>query len=151
VPDFLVGETTLNPAGEYYPVIPAGWRRITEPAFSAIWSSVNIRQSRKASLSVVLGLTTHEADGTPMSSQHGRTPPRGIKPVLGLDVAEMGVDSNVLCFRYGGYVAPLEQWSEIDLNRTAEIAGDHAVNRNAQFIAVDGTGVGAGIASRNRN
>lgn len=147
VPDFLVGETTLNPAGEYYPVIPAGWRRITEPAFSYM----------------VLGEYPAVAEGQLISrawvnnarsrwdsyvSQHGRTPPRGIRPVLGLDVAEMGVDSNVLCFRYGGYVAPLEQWSEIDLNRTAEIAGDHAVNRNAQFIAVDGTGVGAGIASR---
>src|SRR5690606_11367148 len=64
---------------------------------------------------------------------------------------EMGVDSTVLAMRYGGYLAPLESWSEIDVNITAEYAADYYFNTThagAQFIAVDGTGVGAGIAPK---
>lgn len=147
VPDFLVGQTAVSPAGQSYPPLQAGWRRIIEPSFSYM----------------VLGQYPAVAEGQLISrawvnnararwdsyvSQHGRRPPMGIKPILGLDVAEMGVDSNVLASRYGGYLAPLESWSEIDVNETAEIAADHYFNFGAQFIAVDGTGVGAGIAPK---
>jgi phage terminase large subunit len=147
VPEFLVGETTLNPAGKMYPPIPAGWRHIIEPSFSYM----------------VLGEYPAVADGQLISrawinnarsrwdsyvAQYGRKPPEGIRPIVGLDVAEMGVDSNVAALRYGGWVPPLEAWSEIDTNRTAELAADLAINLRAEFVAVDGTGVGAGVAPK---
>jgi phage terminase large subunit len=150
VPDFLVGETTKSPAGEMYPPLAAGWRRITEPSFSYM----------------VLGEYPSVADGQLISrawvnsarsrwdsyiAEFGRTPPRGVKPVLGLDVAEFGVDSNVLAIRYGGYVAPLEHWNEVDVNQTADYAADHFLNYDGEFIAVDGTGVGAGVAPKMEN
>lgn len=145
VPDFLVGETTKSPAGFMYEPLAPGWRRIIEPSFSYM----------------VLGEYPSVADGQLISrawvngarsrwdsyvAQNGRTPPSGVKPVLGLDVAEMGVDTNVLAMRYGGYVAPLKSWSEMDTRQTSEFAADHYVEVGAQWIAVDGTGVGAGVA-----
>lgn len=147
VPDFLVGQTGISPAGEVYPPLQGGWRRIIDPSFSYM----------------VLGQYPAVAEGQLISrawvnnararwdsyvSQHGRKPPMGIKPILGLDVAEFGTDANVLAVRYGGYVAPLETWSEMDINETADIAADHFFNYGAEFIAVDGTGVGAGVAPK---
>lgn len=147
VPDFLVGETTKSAAGHFYDPLPAGHRRIIEPSFSYM----------------VLGEYPSVADGQLISRawvnsarsrwdsyvvEFGRTPPSGVKPILGLDVAEMGVDSNVLATRYGGYLAPLDTWSEIDVNQTADFAADYFINYGGEFIAVDGTGVGAGIAPK---
>lgn len=147
VPDFLVGESTVSPAGVVYPPLASGWRRIIEPSFAYM----------------VLGEYPSVADGQLISrawinaarsrwdayaSQFGRTPPQGVKPVLGLDVAEQGVDSNVLTVRYGGYVAPLLSWSEVDTNQTADFAADHFLNFDGEFIAVDGTGVGAGVSPK---
>lgn len=147
VPDFLVGKTTKTPSGLNYPPLPGGWRRITEPSFSYM----------------VLGQYPAVAEGQLISrawvnnarsrwdsyvATFGRIPPKGVRPVLGLDVAEMGVDSNVLTARYGGYVAPLEPWGGIDTDLTADTAADHFFNYNARFIAVDGTGTGSGVAPK---
>jgi hypothetical protein len=147
VPEFLIGETTISAAGTMYPPMPEGWRHIVEPSFSYM----------------VLGEYPGVSDGQLISrawinhararwdayvSQFGRNAPIGVKPILGLDVAEMGVDSNVLALRYGGFLAQLEAWSEIDVNITAEIAADHYHNKQSAWIAVDGTGVGAGIAPK---
>jgi hypothetical protein len=145
VPEFLVGESTVNPAGIPYPPLSGGWRRIIEPSFSYM----------------VMGQYPAVAEGQLISrawinharsrwdsyvAQFGRVPPKGIKPILGLDVAEFGVDYNVLARRYGGWVAPLESWGDMDIKESADRAADFYFNHAAEFIAVDGTGVGAGIA-----
>ena len=144
VPDFLVGQTTKSPSGEVYDPMPSGWRYITEPQFSYM----------------VLGQYPGVADGQLISrawvnnarsrwdsfvSMNGYKPPMGIKPVIGLDVAEFGVDNNVLVTRYGGYVKPAETWGGMDIYETAERAADFYFSSHADFIAVDGTGVGAGV------
>jgi hypothetical protein len=145
VPDFLVGQTTVSPAGKIYDPLPAGWRKIEEPQFSYM----------------VLGEYPAIADGQLISrawinnarsrydayvSKFGTKPPVGVSPVFGLDVAEFGVDSNVLARRYGGYVPALESWSGMDITETSDLAADYYFKWGGQFIAVDGTGLGAGIA-----
>lgn len=147
VPDYLVGQSTASPAGEIYPPLPAGWRRIIEPQFSymVLGEYPAVAEGQLISRAWV---NSARARWDSYVSQNGRKPPVGIKPILGLDVAEMGVDSNVLAIRYGGFVSPLESWSEIDVNETADIAADHFFNVGAEFIAVDGTGVGAGVAPK---
>jgi phage terminase large subunit len=147
VPDFLVGTTAISPAGQEYPPIQAGWRRIVEPSFSymVLGEYPSVAEGQLVSRAWI-NYARSRWDG--YVSEHGRTPPKTVKPILGLDVAEMGVDSNVLAMRYGGYVAPLESWTEMDTDQTADFAADHFLNAGGEFIAVDGTGVGAGIAPK---
>jgi hypothetical protein len=65
---------------------------------------------------------------------------------MGQDVGEFGSDSNVACFRYGGFVEQFIVWGGVD----TFITGDRAVAeykcRKVLTANVDGTGVGAGVA-----
>lgn len=81
-------------------------------------------------------------------AQHGETPPVGVKPILGADIAEQGGDFNTLCARYGGFVARLKKWNEIDVDATAMRLSDEHHELNASITYVDATGVGAGVAPR---
>jgi len=76
--------------------------------------------------------------------------PQGIHPTMGMDAADMGADSNAVCFRYGGFVAPIITWSGVDV----DLSGNEAVNlfhrRKARVAKVDATGVGAGIPPKMR-
>lgn len=146
VPDFLVGfqAEKLGGIGKY-PPLPGGWRRIIEPAFSYM----------------VLGKYPAAGEGQLISrawvnaarsrwdayvAQNGVTPPRAVRPILGLDVAELGQDLNVLTLRYGGWVAMPEMWNNVDPLETADKAADRFHNRECIMACVDGTGVGAGVA-----
>lgn len=145
VPDFLVGTTALAENGEFFPPLEAGWRRIEEPSFSYM----------------VLGQYPGAGEGQLISrawiqaarerydlyvGMHGLKPPKGLRPILGLDVAEMGKDLNSLCRRYGGLVLPFKTWNGINTQETADTTNDIYHEFKARHIAVDGTGVGAGVA-----
>jgi hypothetical protein len=145
VPDFLVGQVTVNPAGIAYPPLPGGWRRIVEPSFSymVLGQYPAVAEGQLISRAWI-NLARSRWDS--YTSEHGRTPPKGTRAVAGLDVAEMGVDSNVLALRYGGWVPQVWTWNDMDIKETADMAADHYFNASAEWIAVDGTGVGAGIA-----
>lgn len=147
VPAYLVGETTINPAGKYYPALEAGYRRITEPAFSYM----------------VLGEYPAVAEGQLISrawinrarsrydlyvAKYGHRPPAGVTSVLGLDVAEgeAASDTNSLAVRFGGYVPPLITWRGLNLAETEQRAADYYFEFSPEYIAVDGTGTGAGVA-----
>jgi len=146
VPDFLVGTTAETQVkGEFYPPIPAGWRRITEPSFSYMVLG-EYAASSEGQLISRAWINKARARYDAYVSTHGRRPPKGIKPVLGLDVAEMGVDTNVLTARYGGYVADSFTWGDVDVVKTSEYAADYYFNLKAEYMAIDGTGVGAGVA-----
>ena len=47
-------------------------------------------------------------------SENGAVPLPGVRAIMGLDVAEMGDDSNVGCFRYGSFVDKLVTWGGLD-------------------------------------
>jgi len=79
-------------------------------------------------------------------AQHGEMPPAGTRPVMGLDVAEFGPDHNVVCFRYGGWVAQLVGWSGVDPVVTGDRGAVLYHERAASTAKVDATGVGAGVA-----
>jgi hypothetical protein len=81
-------------------------------------------------------------------AQFGEVPPQGVRPVMGQDVAEFGVDANAACFRYGGWVAPVVVWSGLDPDISATKAAGLYKERQALKANVDGTGVGAGVAPK---
>jgi hypothetical protein len=145
VPDFLVGTTALAEDGTWFPNLDAGWRRIIEPSFAYM----------------VLGRYPSAGEGQLISRAwchiameryqnyvaiHGAKPQRGMRPALGLDVAEFGKDQNALCRRYGGLVLPIEVWGGVDPTETADTAIDKYHEYKALRCAVDGTGVGSGVA-----
>lgn len=146
VPDFLVGCTAMSVGGtSEYPPLPPGWRRIMESQFSYM----------------VLGKYPAAGDGQLISkawvnaararwdayvARYGIRPPEGVRPIIGLDIAEFGPDYNVMTVKYGGFVMPLEKWNGLDPLETADRAADKYVDTDAERACVDGTGVGAGVA-----
>ncbi len=71
---------------------------------------------------------------------------------MGLDVAELGSDANVACFRYGGFVEKLVSWGGVDMVQTGDRACTEFKSRNVSIAKVDATGIGAGVAPHmNRN
>jgi hypothetical protein len=69
---------------------------------------------------------------------------------MGQDVGEFGSDSNVACFRYGGFVEKLVVWSGLDTIATGDRAVAEYKARNVLRANVDATGVGAGVGPHMR-
>jgi hypothetical protein len=69
---------------------------------------------------------------------------------MGLDAAEMGVDSSVACFRYGGWVDHFVAWSGVDMYVTGDRGSQEFKSRKVLICNVDATGVGAGVAPHMR-
>lgn len=147
VPDFLVGTTTKSLGGEWYPELPAGHRRMVEPVFAYM----------------VLGKYPSEGKGQLIRrtwidaafdrwrqwvGRNGTKPPEGVRPILGLDVAEFGEDRNSLCPRYDGFVPEIKTWGGVDVIETANRAADYYSQVGAKCAFVDGTGVGSGVAPK---
>jgi hypothetical protein len=144
VPQFLVGTVAKSFNDVEYPPLTAGFRRVTNPAFSYM----------------VLGQYPSQADNQLISrawvsaarsrwdlyaSKHGEVPPEGTKAIMGQDVAELGPDDNVAAFRYGGWVSKFEKWRGVDTLVSGERAAALYKARNVSFCNVDATGVGAGV------
>jgi hypothetical protein len=72
------------------------------------------------------------------------------KPSAGLDVAELGPDSNVLTFKHGSFMDTQEAWTGVDPLVTGDAAAEHCLSRFALYCNVDSTGVGAGVAPQMR-
>lgn len=79
-------------------------------------------------------------------AENGERPPVGVKPIMGQDVADFGSDSNVACFRYGGWVARMITWGGMDTQKTGRKAAGYYQDYEATTANVDATGVGAGVA-----
>lgn len=153
VPEFLVGTIAMNTNGEPFPPLPAGWRRVLEPQFFYMVLGQYPPQSETQLISqawldaAVMRWKTYVA-------QFGQKPPLNITPIIGMDIADMGKDSNQVCTRYGGFVLPLVGWRGMDTDATAIKAADNFSNLNAPKgslkIMVDATGVGSSVAPRLR-
>lgn len=145
LPEFLEGETTVNEAGKEYPALTPGWYKIMEPAFSymVLGKYPSVGSSQLISREWV---SRARARWDAYVAENGETPPAGVRPVSGLDVAEFGVDANMFCSRYGGWVARLRPWNGVDPTATADRGATEAAEANSSYVNVDGTGVGAGVA-----
>ena len=148
VPEFLVGCIAKSLDGNSeYPPLTAGWRKITNSAFSYM---VLAEYPSQASNQLVSSewVNNARARWDAYVAQHGENPPAMTKPIMGIDIAEMGDDSNVACFRYGGWVAQMRTWDGLDVDATADRAAQLYKSYNAEKASVDGTGVGAGVAPK---
>ena len=147
LPDFLVGCTALSLSGTEYAPLPAGPRKITDPALSYMVLGQYPAQSENQLISrtwVEAAVMRWRA----YVAQYGERPPADIVPIAGLDVADMGRDSNALCLRYGGYVPRLKTWNGVDPDATAIKAAEMCKSVKSRCVNVDATGVGAGVAPR---
>jgi hypothetical protein len=145
VPGFLIGAVAKSLRGEEYPPLLPGWRKVEDPA---LWYMVLGLYPPSGTNQLVsrAWIADARARWDAYVAQFGEMPPEGVQPLMGQDVAELGGDSNVACFRYGGWVAPLEVWGGMDVYATGERAAALYAEREADEALVDGTGVGAGVA-----
>lgn len=153
VPENLVGAVAVAPDGEEYPALPAGYRRVTNPAFHYMVLGQYPPQSENQLISqawldqAVMRYRSYIA-------QYGQTPPLNITPIAGFDVADRGNDFNQLCVRYGGLVMPLHGWKGMDVDTSALRAGEYLSRlvpqkqKGSLKILVDATGVGSAVAPR---
>lgn len=149
LPEFLAGYRARSFAGTLYPPLQEGWRVATNPALSymVLGRYPSMAENQLISRTWVEAARTRW-DMWVMSA--GDTAPAGTKCVMGLDVAEFGLDENVAVGRYGGYVRMPIAWGGVDIL----VTGDNAARLYRQWgsrkCQVDGTGVGAGVAPHMR-
>lgn len=144
VPKFLVGCMAQSMDGRYYPPLPEGHRKIVDPAFSYMVLGDYPAQGEQQLISedwIARARTRYDL----YVAQYGSLPPQGVSPVMGLDVAEYGVDANVACFRYGGFI-DFDSWSGVDVDETGMRALQLAMNRKVSMAFIDATGVGSSVA-----
>ena len=145
LPDFLIGSIAKSQSGEEYPPLKAGWYKIVHPTFSyMVLGQYPAQGSTKLISRSWINRARDRWDEYVLLN--GEIPSQHISAVMGLDVAEHGVDSNVAVFRYGGYVEQPVPWSGIDIPSTADKASELFKSKDVSRCNVDGTGVGAGVA-----
>jgi hypothetical protein len=146
VPEFLVGVVAHSLSGEAYPPLAAGARVVQEPGFYYMVLGIYPAQGSNQLISqewVDKARSRHDA----WVAEYGDRPPAGIRPRLGLDVAEYGPDWNVPILRYGSYVAKIPKiWQGVDTMVTADKAVDVCKRYGVEVALVDATGVGTGVA-----
>jgi hypothetical protein len=152
VPKFLVGSTAVDEAGNKYPPLPKGSRRVRDSQF---FYKVLGKYPPQAENQLISRLWIEEANSRWLSwvAAYGENPPTNMIPTLALDVADMGDDSNMLAQKWGNYIPRLRGWRGIDPDATAikaaEIVKGLGVHRIEEIkVFVDGLGVGAGVAPR---
>jgi hypothetical protein len=144
LPGFLVGCTARSQSGHEYPPLKAGYYKILDPAFSYM---VLGQYPAQASTQLINRewIARARSRWDAYVSEHGEKPPMGTSAIMGLDVAEFGVDVNVACFRYGGFVERLVLWSGVDTIATGDRAITEYRGRDVSGVNVDATGIGAGV------
>lgn len=145
LPSFVEGHTARSQGGSEYPPLKPGWYKIMEPAFSYMVLGEYPAQGSAQLISrewIARARTRWDA----YVSECGEIPPHHTGAIMGLDVSEFGSDSNVACFRYGGYVERVTVWAGMDTIATGDRSIFEYKSRKIIRANVDGTGVGAGVA-----
>lgn len=145
LPAYLVGVTARSQSGEEYRPLQPGFYKIMDPAFSYMVLGEYPAQGSQQLISREW-IAAARSRWDVYVSQHGEIPPVGAYAAAGLDVGEFGTDSNVLCFRSGGFVERLIPWSGLDTMETADRAVNEYRSRKVSTVNIDATGVGAGVA-----
>lgn len=146
LPEFLVGAVARRKGtSETYPPLKAGAYFIEESAFH--YMVLGEYPPQPASQLISREWTSNaRARYDAYVSQYGNTPPAQTLAIMGLDVSELGEDSNVAAFRYGGFIPPLVIWAGIDTYTTGKRAVCEYNERNVLRCNVDATGTGSGVA-----
>lgn len=145
LPAYLVGAVAQGLDGRWLSPLPAGWRKVMDPALSYMVLGQYPAQATTQLISKAW-IDAARARWDAYVAQHGELPPQGTQSIMGQDVAEFGGDSNVACFRYGGWVARMESWRGVDTIVTGARAAELYKARNVRIAQVDATGVGTGVA-----
>uniref|UniRef100_A0A6M3JU91 Putative terminase n=1 Tax=viral metagenome TaxID=1070528 RepID=A0A6M3JU91_9ZZZZ len=145
LPSFLEGAVALDLRQQPYPPLQAGQYKIIDPAFAYMVLGQYPAQATNQLISREWIYKARERWDAYVR-ERGQRPPDHIKAVIGLDVAEMGQDSNAMCVRYGGDVEPIVTWGGMDIMQTGDRAAGEFRGRQADRVNVDATGVGAGVA-----
>lgn len=146
VPPWLDGATATRKDGSLTaPLLSGQWRKVTNPALSYMVLALFPGQAENQLISRAW-VEAAQARWLAWRGLYGETQPEYVRPRHGQDVAEFGSDRNVACFRYGGWVAPFETWSGVDIVATGDRAAATARRHQAAMSLVDATGVGAGVA-----
>lgn len=150
LPEFLVGVVAKDQKGKPYPPLMAGYYKITDPAFSYMVLGCYPAQGVNQLISKEWTAAAR-ARWDCYVAKFGEVPPRGSTGKMGLDCADMGNDFNFACFRYGGWVDRLKGWGGVDMLDTGDKASELYYEKpNIISAAVDGNGVGAGVAPHMR-
>lgn len=147
VPEFLVGVQAWGQDGTMFPPLEEGTRVVKEDG--------------KAFFYMVLGKYPPQGESQLISqdwidkarqrwdeyvSRNGETPP-DLRPIMGMDVAEMGGDWNIICMRYGNFVARInDTWQGMDAYQTSLKALDIYRKYNVDIAMIDGMGIGGSVA-----
>jgi len=145
LPAYLVGLTARSQSGEEYPPLQPGFYKIMDPAFSYMVLGEYPAQGSQQLISREW-IAAARSRWDIYVTRYGEIPPVGAYATSGLDVGEFGADSNVLCFRYGGFVERMVPWSGLDTMETADRAAAECQGRKVSTVNVDATGVGAGVS-----
>jgi len=146
LPEFLEGAIAERKKGVYFPPLPLGKYKILNSCFSYMVLGQYPAQGSDQLISEEW-ISSARARYDLYVSKYGETPPVGATGVMGLDVAEMGDDSNVAFGRYGGYLTLPNSWSGVDPVETGDRAVEwYLAHKGITRANVDGTGVGSGVA-----
>lgn len=147
LPTFLEGYVAHTTAGEELPPLMPGYYRIVDSQFH--YKVIGqFPPSADSQLIRDEWIDAAYARYAAFVAEHGEKPPRGIRPTMGLDVADMGPDFNVASFKYGNLIAPLIRWNGVDPDMTADRGNKYYKEKNARLAHVDGIGVGSGVAPK---
>jgi hypothetical protein len=148
VPDFLVGETARRKDGSTAGPLPPGIRVVTNPSLCHMVLAKYPKTSSYKLISeswVEAAVDRWEAH----IDTHGAEVPDGA--IMGYDVASVGVDKNVLCFRKENFVGHFDcKWGGVDSDVGADKAAMFYQEKGAKRAKVDTTGVGDGVPRKMR-
>ena len=146
LPAFLEGVTAKRKGtNAQYPPLKPGWYYVNEASFFYMVLGQYSPQPEQQLISREW-VNNARSRWDAYVAVHGETPPAGVRPTIGLDVADMGKDKNVLSPKYGGFLARFKTWHGVDPTETTIKASAEYHVLNASDAYVDALGVGAGVA-----
>lgn len=147
VPEFLVGCTAMSPSGQEYPALTAGWRRITNSAFYYKCLGIYPAATENSLISET-DIDNAMTRWKLYKAQYGKQATEGIRPILGMDVADEGSDNCCVAKKYGNFIDEFDgycMWRGVDVDISADKLGKLYAQLDAQQVNVESDGIGAAI------
>lgn len=145
LPDFLVGAIAKDRKGKWYPPLKAGKYTVMDSQFS-------YKVLGQYPTSGAMQLFDDDKIDAAMArwqswvATRGEEPPKGVKSIMGGDVADLGPDASVAIKRYGGYVTRPRRKNGVDPFAAAIWFSEIYHEGDVKRAHIDAIGVGAGVA-----